>query len=164
MAATATRCRNLENLLKFKPKSREKRKRLYKNLVTALVQYERVETTINRCHDLSRVAERVSPCKIALKLICMGNSLISCDIWHKYHEWYFKIVIRNLRQFWNITSGIYAKYNVQILLLFVTRKRFVIFTCRRFKLSWNITALSQSNCRNFSCGSITIRNSSLVNI
>ena len=59
----ATRCRNLENLLKFKPKSREKRKRLYKNLVTALVQYERVETTINRCHDLSRVAERVSLCK-----------------------------------------------------------------------------------------------------
>ena len=82
----ATRCRNLENLLKFKPKSREKRKRLYKNLVTALVQYERVETTINRCHDLSRVAERVSPCKIALKWICMGNSMISCDIWHKYHE------------------------------------------------------------------------------
>ena len=35
-----------------------------------------------------------------------------------------------------------------------TRKRFVIFTCRYFKLSWNTTALSQSNCRNFSCGSI----------
>lgn len=82
----ATRCRNLENLLKFKPKSREKRKRLYKNLVTALVQYERVETTINRCHDLSRVAERVSPCKIALKWICMGYSMISCDIWNKHHE------------------------------------------------------------------------------
>lgn len=56
----ATRTRNLEHLLKFKPKSREKRKRLYKNLITALVQYERIETTINRCHDLSRVAERVS--------------------------------------------------------------------------------------------------------
>ena len=59
--------------------------------------------------------------------ICTGNSMICSDIWHKYHEWYFKIVIRNLRQFWNITSGIYAKYHVQILLLFVTRKRFVIF-------------------------------------
>ena len=59
-----------------------------------------------------------------------------------------------MRQFWNITSGIYAKYHVQIMLLFVyttTRKRFVIFTCRYFKLSWNTTALSQSNCRNFSC-------------
>ena len=27
--------------------------------------------------------------------ISIGNSMISSDIWHKYHEWYFKIVIRN---------------------------------------------------------------------
>ena len=43
------------------------------------------------------------------------------------------------------------------MLLFVyttTCKRFVIFTCRYFKLSWNTTVLSQSNCRNFSCSSI----------
>jgi len=43
------------------------------------------------------------------------------------------------------------------MLLFVyntTGKRFVIFTCRYFKLSWNTTALSQSNCRNFSRSSI----------
>ena len=43
------------------------------------------------------------------------------------------------------------------MLLFVyttTYKRFVIFTCRYLKWSWNITALSQSNCRNFSCSSI----------
>ena len=56
----------------------------------------------------------------------------------------------NLRQFWNITSGI-------IMLLFVyttTRKRMVIFTCRYFKLSWNTAALSQSNRSNFSCSSI----------
>ena len=48
----------------------------------------------------------------------IGNSMIGSDIWHKYHEW-------NLRQFWNITSGIYAKYHVQIMLVFVytTRKR-----------------------------------------
>ena len=35
-------------------------------------------------------------------------------------------------------SGIYAKYHVQIMLLFVyttTRNSFVIFTCRYFKLS-----------------------------
>ena len=66
----------------------------------------------------------------------------------------------NLRQFWNITSGIYAKYHVQIMLLFVyttTHKRFVIFTCRYFKLSWNTTVLSQSNCRNFWCSSISTR-------
>ena len=44
------------------------------------------------------------------------------------------------------------------MLLFVyttTRKRFVIFTCRYFKLSRNTTALSQSDCRNFSCSSIS---------
>ena len=35
-----------------------------------------------------------------------------------------------------------------------TRKRVVIFTGRYFKLSWNTTALSQSNCRNVSCNSI----------
>jgi len=45
--------------LKFKPKNKEKRKVIYKKLITALVQYERIETTINRCHDLSRVAERM---------------------------------------------------------------------------------------------------------
>ena len=84
------------------------------------------------------------------------------DIWKLlYVIWALiniEIVIRNLRQFWNITSGIYAKYHVQIMLLFVyttTRKRFVIFTCRYFKLSWNTTALSQSNWRNFSCSRIT---------
>ena len=64
-----------------------------------------------------------------------------------------------MRQFWNIMSGIYAKYHVQIMLLFVyttTRNSFVIFTCRYFKLSWNTTALSQSICRNFSCISIKL--------
>ena len=59
----AIRTRPLENLLKFKPKNKEKRKVIYKKLITALVQYERIETTINRCHDLSRVAERVSICR-----------------------------------------------------------------------------------------------------
>ena len=28
-------------------------------------------------------------------LISIGNSMIYSDIWHKYHEWYFEIVIRN---------------------------------------------------------------------
>ena len=58
-------------------------------------------------------------------------------------------------KFWNITSGIYAKCHVQIMLLLfaytTTRKQVVISTCRYFKLSWNTTALSQSNCINFSC-------------
>ena len=93
--------------------------------------------------------------------ISIGNSMICSDIiWHKYHKWYFKIVLRNLRQFRNITSGNYAKYHVQIMLLIVyttTLRRFVIFTSRYFKLSWNTTAVSQSNCRNFSCSSITMK-------
>ena len=65
----------------------------------------------------------------------------------KYHERYFCQITR------------------QIMLLFVyttTRKRFVIFTCRYFKLSWNTTALSQSNCRNFSCSSINDINSNEI--
>ena len=51
------------------------------------------------------------------------------------------------------------------MLLFVyttTRKRFVIFTCGYFKLSWNTTVLSQSNCRNFSCSSINFSCSSIT--
>ena len=89
--------------------------------------------------------------------ISVGNCMICSDIWHKYHEWYFEIGEWNLRQFWNITSGIYAKDHVQIMLLFVyttVYKSFVTFTCRHFKLSWNTTALSQSNWRNFSRRSI----------
>ena len=49
-----------------------------------------------------------------------------------------KIVLRNLGQFRNITSDIYAKYHVQIMLLFVyttTPQGFVIFKCRYFQLS-----------------------------
>ncbi|XP_020906085.1 uncharacterized protein LOC110244227 [Exaiptasia diaphana] len=55
----ATRVRNFEALLKFKIKSPERRKNLYKNLITALVQHERIETTLCRCQDMSRVAERL---------------------------------------------------------------------------------------------------------
>ena len=58
-------------------------------------------------------------------------------------------------KFWNITSVIYAKCHVQIMLLLfaytTTRKQVVISTCWYFKLSWNTTVLSQSNCINFSC-------------
>ena len=63
--------------------------------------------------------------------VCIGNRMICSDIWRTYHEWYFEI--------WGsfeISRGIYAKYHVQIMLLFVyttTGKRFVIFTCRYFK-------------------------------
>ena len=116
-------------------------------------------STLNTSHDIlfQEKGKRT-------RYISIGNSLICSDIGHKYYEWYFKIATFheplgewNLRQFWNITSGIYAKYHVQIVLLFVyttTRKRFVIFTCRYFNLSWSTTALSRSNCRIFSCSGI----------
>ena len=64
-----------------------------------------------------------------------------------------------MTQFWNITSGIYSEYHIQIMLLFVytsTCKGFVIFTWRYFKLSWNTTVLSQSNCTNFLCSSCNL--------
>ena len=32
---------------------------------------------------------------LLLKVISIGNSMICSDIRHKYHEWYFEIVIRN---------------------------------------------------------------------
>ena len=61
-------------------------------------------------------------------------------------------------QFRDITRGIYTKYHYKscyyLHILSTTRKRIVFFICGCFKLSWNITALSQSNCRHFSCSSI----------
>ena len=57
----------------------------------------------------------------------------------KYHEWYLCQISRT---------------NHAIICLYYYPQKVVIFTCRYFKLSWNITALSQSNCRNVSCSII----------
>ena len=64
---------------------------------------------------------------------------------------------------WNLKkfSGVVFMPNITYkscyyLFVLSTNKRFVIFTRRYFKLSWNTTALSQSNRRNFSCSSISI--------
>ena len=32
--------------------------------------------------------------KAKINAVCKGNSMIGSDIWHKYHKWYVKIVIR----------------------------------------------------------------------
>ena len=58
----------------------------------------------------------------------------------KYHE----------RYLWQISITNHA-----IICLYYYPQRVGIFTCRYFKLSWNTTALSQSNCSNFSCSSVT---------
>ena len=84
---------------------------------------------INNTSDISKFLDLISR---AIRRVKFETIL-------KYHEWYL------------------CQISIQIMLLFVyttTRKRFVIFTCRYFKLSWNTTALSQLNCRNFSCSGI----------
>ena len=50
-----------------------------------------------------------------------------------------------------------SRTNNAIIVYTTIREGFVIFTSRCFKLSWNTTPLSQSNCRNFSCSSIEIK-------
>ena len=93
--------------------------------------------------------------------------MICSDIWHKYHEWYFEIIVihnfTNRRRvkfetIFEISRVVFMPHiTYKSALLFVyttTGNSFVIFTCRYFKLHWNTTALSQSNCRNFSCSSI----------
>ena len=50
-----------------------------------------------------------------------------------------------------------ASTNHTIICLDYYWKSFVIFTHRYFKLSWNATTLSRSNCRNFSCSSIKLK-------
>ena len=107
-------------------------------------------------------------------LISIGNSMICSDIWHNYHSWVifqncYYVISRAVRRVKfetilkiSLKSGIYAKYHVQIMLLIVyttTLRRFVIFTCRYFKLRWNTTALSQSNCRKLLlfCGVVIVQ-------
>ena len=99
--------------------------------------------------------------------ISIGNNMISSDIWHKYYEWYFKIVIVISRAVRRVKFETIWKYhewylceisrtNHAIICLYYYPQKVVIFTCRYFKLSWNTTALSQSNCKNFSCSSIRL--------
>ena len=58
----------------------------------------------------------------------------------KYQKWYLCQISRT---------------NHAIICLYYYPQKVCNFTCRYFKLSWNTTALSQSDCRNFSCRSIS---------
>ena len=103
-----------------------------------------------------------------LPTICIGNSMICSDVKHKYHEWYFEIVMLytkfheplsewNLRQFEILQVAFMPNITYKscyYLFTLTLRKSLVIFTCRYFQLSRNTTARSQSNCRHFSCSSI----------
>ena len=99
--------------------------------------------------------------------VSLGNSMICSDIWHEYHEWYFEIVTCNFTsrygrrvKFETILKchkWYLCQISLQIMLLYVyttTHTRFVIFTCRYFKLKWDTSALSQTNSRNFWCSGI----------
>ena len=78
--------------------------------------------------------------------IGIGSSIICSDIWHKYHEWYFEIVnfeFETILKYheWYLRQISRTDHDI-ICLYTTTRKGFVIFICRYFKLSWNTTALS----------------------
>ena len=90
-------------------------------------------------------------------------SIICGDIWHKYHEWYFEIVIQ-MSEIWDnfersrvmFMPNITYKSCYVLVVDTTTHKRFVIFTCRYFRLSWNTTVWRQLNIRNLSCSSIIV--------
>ena len=63
----------------------------------------------------------------------------------KYHEWY-------LCQILHTNHAITHTHKKNIWGEYFSWGEY--FTCGYFKLSWNTTALSRSNCRNFSCSSI----------
>ena len=82
--------------------------------------------------------------------ISIGNSMICGDIWHKYHEWCFEILKYHE---WYLCKTSHTDH--AIICLYYYPQKACNF-CRFFKLNWNTTALSQSNCRNFLCISIKI--------
>ncbi|XP_028400187.1 uncharacterized protein LOC114523452 isoform X2 [Dendronephthya gigantea] len=57
--ARAYQVRSFDSLLKSRIKNAKVRQNIYRNLLTRLVQDERVVTTLVKCKDLSRVAERM---------------------------------------------------------------------------------------------------------
>ena len=87
---------------------------------------------INTTSDISRL----------LHVISRAVRRVKFETILKYHKWYLCQMSRT---------------NHAIICLYYYPQKVVIFTCKYFKLSWNTTALSQSNCRFFSCSSITRR-------
>ena len=133
------------------------------NLFFIVLDYVWILCDIYWCWSLLGLKENFFKSCLILNFLCLlaliriGNSMICSDISKllyvisravrrvkfetilKYHEWYLCQILRT---------------NHAIICLYYYPQRYVIFTCRYFKLRWNTTALSQSNCRNFSCSSI----------
>ena len=105
------------------------------------------------------------------RLICRflhPSNLYPCYFRTVMERWLLEAYLRRVLNIWYYGLGVgclfgggrlFKEISLQIMLLFVyttTRKSFLILTCKYFKLSWNITAQSQSNCRNFSCSRIIL--------
>ena len=89
--------------------------------------------------------------------ICIGNSDISNFLYviSPAVRWVkFETILKNHEWYLHQISCYYC--------LYYYLQKVVIFTCRYFKLSWNTSALSQSNCRSFSCSSIRVWNIALL--
>ena len=105
------------------------------------------------------------------RLICRSlhpSNLYPCYFRKEMERWLGEAYLRRVLNIWYYGLGVgclfgggrlFKEISLQIMLLFVyttTRKSFLILTCKYFKLSWNTTAQSQLNCRNFSCSSIIL--------
>ena len=101
----------------------------YKQLVKVIAWFV-VIFSINTTSDISKLLYVISRAVRRVKFETKN---------FEYHEWYLCQISRT---------------NHAIICLYYYPQRFWIFTCKYFKLSWNTTALSLSNCRNFSCSSI----------
>ena len=133
--------------------------------VLALLVAKQLQATITVCNDYFGIAHNTlcfhsqKKCMLlfsnalgntesllpSLCKICIGNSVICFNIWHKYHEWYFEIVLRNLK------IETILKYQKWYLCQISRTNHDIICI---YYYSQNTTAPSQSKCRNFSCSTI----------
>ena len=85
--------------------------------------------------------------------ISTGNSMICGDIWHKYHEWYFEIVIRNFtrltaREIWDnfeisqvvFVPNITYKSCYYFFILLQGAKKIIFTACHSGKLKLAFTS------------------------
>ena len=73
----------------------------YSILFTRVLQRQMIHVPLGVNVKIKQAPETRVPYyrKLTLHEISIGNSMICSDIWHKYNEWYFEIVIRNFQYF-----------------------------------------------------------------
>ena len=131
-----------------------------KPLVMMDVLYSLDWVTIRQIMRFWKVLEKTKlkpKLNLYVKKLWKGLRRVTC------YEWYFEIVIRNLKYHeWYFCQ--ISRTNHAIICLYYHPQKVCNFLMY-FKLSWITTALSQSNCRNFSCSSIidvTVKKDSLL--